>query len=189
MLISLQRDSSVKEFLQQKFPDSSNNLLSWAIISLVFCLVFSTLISQYIPIIPKKIAEIQIFGYELNKFGFTFITVSGFYLIKNISTYFFFAGTGSIKKWEVFHFTTSKFYFVFSVLLILLCIVHYFYDIDSLLLFNYYYWGLLLAFLFKQIFYITHKNNILPKKWYYKFLYICTLQIAPLLVLWKLFFL
>ncbi|RZL29724.1 MAG: DUF4271 domain-containing protein, partial [Pedobacter sp.] len=25
-------------------------------------------------------------------------------------------------------------------------------------------------------------------KWYYKFLYICTLQIAPLLMLWKLLF-
>ncbi|MBE2274452.1 MAG: DUF4271 domain-containing protein, partial [Flavobacteriales bacterium] len=26
------------------------------------------------------------------------------------------------------------------------------------------------------------------KKWYYKFLYICTLQIIPVLVLWKVLF-
>ena len=82
MLLSLRRDSSVTEFLLQKFADSTNNFLSWIIISFVFAF----------------------------------------------------------------------------------------------------------AFLFKQIYYILHSSNILPQKWYYKFLYICTLQIVPVLVLWKLLF-
>ena len=58
------RDSSVKEFLLQKFADASNNFLSWLIISFVFVLVFSTFVSQYIPIVPKKISDIQVLGFE-----------------------------------------------------------------------------------------------------------------------------
>ena len=96
MLLSLQRDSSVREFLVQKFPDSSNNFLSWVIISVVFCLVFATFISQYIPVVPKSIRDLSLFGYELNKFGFTFCVLRGFYFINNFLSYIFCAGTGAI---------------------------------------------------------------------------------------------
>jgi len=188
MLLSLQRDSSVKEFLLQKFADASNNFLSWLIISFVFALVFSTFVSQYIPIVPKKISDIQVVGFELNKFGFTFITVLGFYFIKNILSYLFYAGTGTVKKWEIFYFTASKFYFVFSVVLMIFCLINYFYNIDKIIAFDFFAGVILLFFVFKQMFYIFNKNNILPQKWYYKFLYICTLQIIPVLVLWKVLF-
>ncbi|TQE61297.1 DUF4271 domain-containing protein, partial [Leptospira interrogans] len=40
----------------------------------------------------------------------------------------------------------------------------------------------------KNLVYIFHNQPILPEKWYYKFLYICTLQIVPVLVLWKFLF-
>jgi hypothetical protein len=59
------------------------------IISVVFCLVFATFISQYIPFVPKSISHLNLFGYELNKFGFTLIVLAGFYFIKNILTYIF----------------------------------------------------------------------------------------------------
>ena len=188
MLLSLRRDSSVTEFLLQKFPDSTNNLLSWAIISFVFSLVLAVFVSQNIPIVPEKIADFQIFGYELNKFGFTFLSITGFYFTKNILTYLFFAGTGAAKKWDIFYFTASKFYFCFSIIVMALCVVHYFYSFDRFMMSNIYLAIFLLTFLFKLIFYIFHGNNILPEKWYYKFLYICTLQIVPVLVLWKLLF-
>lgn len=188
MLISLRRDSSVKEFLLQKFADSTNNLLSWAIISFVFSLVLSVFVSQNIPIVPKEVSDIHFFGYELNKFGFTFLSISGFYFIKNILTYLFFAGTGAAKKWDLFYFTASKFYFCFSFLIMVMCVVHYFYSFDAMMMFDIYLAVFSVTFLFKLIFYFLHGNNILPEKWYYKFLYICTLQIVPVLVLWKLLF-
>ena len=188
MLTSLQRDSSVREFLLQKFADSSNTFLSWLVISLVFCLLLSTFISQYIPVVPKKISSIQLLGFELNKFGFTFLSISVFYLVKTALSYLFFAGTGDLKKWPVFYFTGSKFYFCISILLIILCIGSYFYQIDALRIFPYYFGMWIFMILFKVVFYFFHTNNTLPEKWYYKFLYICTLQIMPLLVLWKVLF-
>ncbi len=188
MLLSLRRDSSVTEFLLEKYADSTNNFLSWVIISLVYTLVSSVFVSQNIPVVPKKVSDIHILGYELNKFGFTFLSVSGFYFVKNILTYLFFAGTGAAKKWDIFYFTASKFYFCLSVLVIIFCVVHYFYLFDRFVMFDIYVAGFVIAFLFKLLFYMFHRNNILPEKWYYKFLYICTLQIVPVLVLLKLLF-
>ena len=188
MLLSLRRDSSVTEFLLQKFADSTNNFLSWIIISFVFALVLSVFVSQNIPVVPQKISDFQFFGYELNKFGFTFVGISVFYFLKNILTYLYFAGTGAAKKWEVFHFIASKFYFCFSIVIMILCLIQYFYRFDKWVMFDVYLAVFAFAFLFKQIYYILHSSNILPQKWYYKFLYICTLQIVPVLVLWKLLF-
>ena len=188
MLLSLRRDSSVTEFLLQKFADSTNNFLSWIIISFVFALVLSVFVSQNIPVVPQKISDFQFFGYELNKFGFTFVGISIFYFLKNILTYLYFAGTGAAKKWEVFYFIASKFYFCFSIVIMILCLIQYFYRFDKWVMFDVYLAVFAFAFLFKQIYYILHPSNILPQKWYYKFLYICTLQIVPVLVLWKLLF-
>ena len=188
MLLSLRRDSSVTEFLLQKFADSTNNFLSWIIISFVFALVLSVFVSQNIPVVPQKISDFQFFGYELNKFGFTFVGISVFYFLKNILTYLYFAGTGAAKKWEVFYFSASKFYFCFSIVIMILCLIQYFYRFDKWVMFDVYLAVFAFAFLFKQIYYILHSSNILPQKWYYKFLYICTLQIVPVLVLWKLLF-
>ena len=188
MLLSLRRDSSVTEFLLQKFADYTNNFLSWIIISFVFALVLSVFVSQNIPVVPQKISDFQFFGYELNKFGFTFVGISIFYFLKNILTYLYFAGTGAAKKWEVFHFIASKFYFCFSIVIMILCLIQYFYLFDKFLMFDVYLAVFAFAFLFKQFFYVFHPSSILPEKWYYKFLYICTLQIVPVLVLWKLLF-
>ena len=48
---------------------------------------------------------------------------TAFYLVKNLLTYLFFAGTASLPRWEKFYFSASKFYFVFSLVLMVLC--HY----------------------------------------------------------------
>ncbi len=188
MLLSLRRDSSVTEFLLQKFADSTNNFLSWIIISFVFALVLSVFVSQNIPVVPQKVTDFQFSGYELNKFGFTFASISVFYFLKNICTYLYFAGTGTTKKWEVFYFTASKFYFSFSILIMILIVLQFFFLFDKFLMLDVYLAVFAFAFLFKQCFYIFHPSSILPEKWYYKFLYICTLQIVPVLVLWKLLF-
>ena len=188
MLFSLQRDSSVRGFLTQKFSDSSNNFLSWTIISAVFCLVFATFVSHYIPVVPKIARDFTFFGYELNKFGFTITVIAAFYFIKNLLSYLFFAGTGTLRKWDLFCFTVSKFYFCISIIMIVLCVMSYYFPDAELQRLPFYFVGLLLMFVFKQFYYLFHQNDILPQKWYYKFLYICTLQIVPFLVLWKVLF-
>lgn len=188
MLLYLHRDSSVRVFLMQKFADSSNNFLSWLIVSSVFTVLLATFISQSIPIVPKKITDIHFFGYELNKFGFAFLSLILFYGLKCILSYLFYAGTGSNKRWKLFQFDASKFYFVFSLLLMVLCVYQFYFDFNRLKLFDYYFIGFVAVFLFKIFFYILSPNQILPEKWYYKFLYLCTLQFTPVLVLWSVLY-
>ena len=188
MLLYLHRDSSVRVFLMQKFADSSNNFLSWMIVSSVFTVLLAAFVSQSIPIVPKLISDVHFNGYELNKFGFTLLSLILFYGFKSFLSYLFYSGTGSIRKWLLFQFSCSKFYFIFSLILMVLCVYQYFYEVNDLQLFDYYFIGFVGAFIFKIFFYLLSPNNILPDKWYYKFLYICTLQIAPVLALWRVLF-
>ncbi len=78
MMNIIERDASLKDFLLQKYFDASNNLPSWIITSCVIALTLSVLISQYIPVVPKFIADLQVFGYQLNKFGYTLLAVMFF---------------------------------------------------------------------------------------------------------------
>ncbi|WP_228458337.1 DUF4271 domain-containing protein [Chryseobacterium hagamense] len=188
MMNVVEREANLKDFLLQKYYDSSNNLPSWVITSCVIILTLSVLISQYVPTVPKFVADLRILGYQLNKFGFCLMAVILFYLVRTSLGFLFFQSIGDGKKWTVFYFTAAKFYFVLSFLLIILCVMHYYFPVDRNEMFLYYLFFFSFVFIFKVFFYLFHKNKILPAKWYYKFLYICTLQIAPLLLLWKLLF-
>lgn len=187
-MISLHRNSSIKDFLVQEYYGSSNSFPSWLIVTIVFCLTFSVLVSQYVPIVPKFVSDIQLLGYHLNKFGFTFTVIIVFYLLKAFLGYVFYQSTGDAKKWAVFYFTNSRFYFIASLALIILNIIHYYFPIDKGVAFPYYLLLIAIVFIFKIFYYLFHKNQVLPKEWYYKILYICTLQIGPLFALWKLLF-
>ena len=188
MLISLQREASLKEFLLQKIEDSSNIYLSWIIVSVIYVILLSVLISQFIPVIPHFLSSLSFYGFEINKFGFTFLTISTFYTIKIILTYFYYYGVRRQKKWQQFYFVATRFYFVLSIFLILSCIQVSYFPIERVKTFQTYSLLLVIVFVFKNIFYLFHNYRILPKNWYYKFLYICTLQITPLLVLFKFLF-
>lgn len=188
MMISLQRDSTVREFILQPFAEASNGFVSWIVVSAVYILLFSTLISQYIPIVPEKVSRIQLFGLQLNKFGYTVIAVLFFYLIKTVLSFLFYESTGNGRRWSVFTFVSTKFYFMLSLLLMVLCVANYFYDIERFYFYQIILGTLAAAYIFKICFYLLNRNGVLPAEAYYKILYICTLQIAPVLVLWKLLF-
>jgi hypothetical protein len=188
MMNVIERGANLKDFLLQKYFDSSNNLPNWIITSVVFVLSMAVLVSQYIPFVPKFIVENQLFGYHFNKLGYTLAVITCFYFLRTSLSFLFYQSIGDGKKWNVFYFTSTKMQFLISILMMVLCIVHYYYPIDKNKAFNYYITFFCFVFIFKVLFYMFHKNNILPQKWYYKFLYICTLQIAPLLMLWKLLF-
>ena len=188
MMNVIEREANLKDFLFQKYFDSSNNLPNWIITSVVFVFLMSALISQYVPVIPQFIVENQIFGYHLNKLGYTLAVVSLFYFARTSLSFLFYHSIGDGKKWNVFYFTSTKMQFVLSILLMLLCVGHYYFPVEKNKMFEVYVVSFCFVFIFKVLFYMFHKNNILPQEWYYKFLYICTLQIAPLLMLWKLLF-
>ena len=194
---TLQRDASLKSYLLQDYSETNNVFQSWIVVSVINSILISTLISQYIPVIPKSISNLQFFGLELNKIGFTFISISIFYLLKTSTTYLFFQSLGVGRKWKLFCYSATKFYFLVTLLLVVLNFAHYLsafeinddvYKINSSKAFPIYIIIGATILLFKNIYYLFNKNNILGLPWYYKILYICTLQIAPVLALWKLLF-
>ncbi|WP_228455551.1 DUF4271 domain-containing protein [Chryseobacterium potabilaquae] len=188
MMNIIEREANLKDFLLQKYFNASNNLASWIITSCVTTITSAILISQYIPTVPQYIAEVQMLGYHINKIGYTLVVIVFFYLTRSALSFLFYQSIGDGRKWPVFYFTSTKFYFIQSFLLIMVCIIHYYFAIDRSKIFTYYLLSFVFVFIFKIFFYLFHKNNILPEKWYYKILYICTLQIAPILLLWKLLF-
>ncbi|CAA7385922.1 DUF4271 domain-containing protein [Chryseobacterium fistulae] len=188
MMNIIEREANLKDFLLQKYFNANNNLASWIITSCVTTIAAALLISQYIPTVPQHIAELQMMGYHINKIGYTLAVIVLFYLTRSAFSFLFYQSIGDGRKWPVFYFTSTKFYFIQSFLLIMACIIHYYFPIDRSKIFTYYLLSFVFVFIFKIFFYLFHKNNILPEKWYYKILYICTLQIAPILLLWKLLF-
>ena len=188
MLMYLHREATLKEFLSQQISDTGNVLPTWLIVSVINCVLLAALISQYIPIVPRLVNNVSILGYSLNKFGFTLIVLSIFYFVKIVFTFLFYSSIGQDKKWKAVNFVASRFYFVFSIFLMIAVLVNYYFPIDKHKALQIFVAFVLLVFIFKNIFYSFNKNRILPNEWYYKILYICTLQIAPMLALWRVLF-
>ena len=188
MLNWLQRGESLLDFLFQEYSGRQNNILNWSIISIVFCVVFSVLFSQYIPVIPPYIAEMEVNGFVLNKIGMMIILLLLFYLLRALVTLLFFSAIGQVKKFLVLAFAAQRFYFVESLLLAFLCLVHYYYVTDKGDAYIYYAFFMLVFFVGKNVFYFLHREKPLPEEWYYKILYICGLQILPVLAIWKFIF-
>ena len=184
----LQRDPSLKNFILQKIDGSSNTFPNWIITSVCHTLLLSALLSQMVPTLPFVVDQFSVLGYSLNKFGFTFLVIGGLYFAKAIITFLFLHSVGAGKRWGRFFFTVTRFYFITSLLLIVANLAHYYYIPDKEFMLQLYVPILLGTVLFKVVFYVFHKNQILPQQWYYKFLYICTLQIAPILIAWRLLF-
>ena len=111
MMNIIEREANLKDFLLQKYFDASNNLPSWVITSCVTALTLSVLISQYIPTVPKYVADLQVLGYQLNKFGFCLLAVVFFYFIKSGLGFLFYQSTGDGKKVDCFLFYRYKILF------------------------------------------------------------------------------
>ncbi|MCG2792897.1 MAG: DUF4271 domain-containing protein [Weeksellaceae bacterium] len=188
VLSAFNREANIKDFLAQKVEDSNNLMPSWTVISLVRSLLISVLLSQFIPVVPGFISEIQLFGFQINKFGFTFWAFIAYDLIKNLLTFLFYHSVGNGKNLKGLALLSSKYHFLESLALIVAGFALYYYPLD---LVPYFYAAIIVLmslFGLKNLIYLFHYQSILPDKWYYKFLYICTLQIVPVLVLWKFLF-
>lgn len=188
MLLYLHREASLREFLGVSLADSGNVFPTWAIVSLVNVLLLATLISQFVPAVPRVVNNFGVFGLSLNKFGYSFGTLSLYYLLKVKFSYFFYASIGQERRWHRLWFVASKFYFLLACVLMVLVFANYFYLIDGSVFFYGLSLSLPVVFISKVVFYLFNRNKVLPAEWYYKFLYICTLQIAPVLMLWRLLF-
>ena len=77
---------------------------------------------------------------------------------------------------------------VYSVVILIMSFILYYLPIDKQKFFIVGISMVILAFFLKITIYLFHNQRMLPGEWYYKFLYICTLQILPALVMWKFWF-
>lgn len=185
----LQRGVSLFDFFKQNYQEAQNLFLCWVIVSVGAGVLLSVLLSQYIPIVPRFVQEICWEGYTPNKLGFMLGSVLVYSFVKNILTAIFYQSIKQGKKYMRLIFVAQKFYFFLSLLLVAIVLVHYYFPIDRQEAYPYYLVFILLSLLGKMILYTFHKEQVLPKEWYYKILYICTLQILPLLAVWKFIFL
>ena len=188
MLSYLHREATLKDFLTQQITDSGNVLPTWTVVSVIHCVLFSALISHYLPVVPRAINNFSVFGYSLNKFGFTLLVVSLFYFIKIVLTFLFYSSIAQDRKWKRINFVASRFYFGLSLFLMIALFVDYYIVTNNAVLMQIFILMMVLVFIFKNLFYLFNRNRILPEEWYYKTLYICTLQIAPLFALWRILF-
>lgn len=188
MILFLKGESNLIDFFSSNLEDSNNVVASWYITSFCNALLISTLLVDYIPYLPSVIKEYDIAGYTLNRFGFVLLSVSSFYILRTVFSYFYYLSIGNSDRWEMLIFVTTKFYFAVSFLLVGLILANYFYEIDRIVFFKMITLLGIGVFIFKLLFYRFHHAKILPDFWYYKFLYICTLQIAPVLAIWKILF-
>lgn len=188
MLVFIQR-SSLREFLLQPFVDSANNFISWMITSTVFAVMLSVMLSQFVPVVPEIISKINVFGVGFSRFGAALLAVCMFYLAKSLLTYFFYACAGSSQKLGELIFSATRIYFLSTFSVITVCFINYFYPIDRTASIYLFISVCIIISVFKTLLYIFSPQQVLPSQWYNKLLYICTLQIAPILVLWKFLFL
>lgn len=189
MFRTLHRGISLYDFLTQPFEDVNNIYLSWGITTVLHSVSFSILFSQYIPVVPKFITEYFPFlGIEFNKFGFMLTALLAFYFIKNIMIYFFFASVENLKNYDQYAHAAQKYYLVYSIVILIISVLHYYLPLEPRLFFKIYLAMIVFGFLLKILYYLFYNQPILPEQWYYKFLYICSLQILPILVVWKFCF-
>ncbi|MGX9986459.1 DUF4271 domain-containing protein [Chryseobacterium sp. POL2] len=186
--IFLHRDATIKEFLLLKQDESSNIVLSWLMTSVAFSIMVSVTLSQFLPVIPQFIADLQLGGYTLNKFGLTLISICLFFTTKSILTYFFYTSLGYNKLLVNLYMLANKFYFLGTIILIITSFTFFYFPIDGLKFLYITIISGIFLFILKLFLYWFNKPQIMPNEWYYKILYICTLQIAPLVVLWKFLF-
>ncbi len=188
VLQQLQREGSMREFILNNFEESSNKFPAWIIVSVVNVVLLAALLSSYVPIVPRAINNFSVFGLSLNKFGYTFWVLSLFYIIKIGFTYLYYLFLGQEKRFSKLYFISSKYYFFFTVLLMAGVFARYYLPAAGLIGFRICLLSLAVVFIAKNMFYLLHRSGALPREWYYKFLYICTLQIAPVMALWQLLF-
>lgn len=189
MFRTLHRDISLVEYITQPFENANNHFLSWFFTTILFSACFSIFFSQYIPVVPKYITDnLNFYGFVFNKFGFIFTSLLLFYLIKGGITYLFYGSIQELSKFGRYTFVAQKFYMVYSVVILIMSAILYYLPIDKQKLFIVGVLMVIFAFILKIAIYLFHNQRILPREWYYKFLYICTLQILPALVMWKFWF-
>ncbi|MBF5026902.1 DUF4271 domain-containing protein [Planobacterium oryzisoli] len=184
----LQRQPNVLKFLNQDFQDSGNIFPSFLLVSTVFIVLLSTLTYNFVPSVPRWVSQVGVAGFEPTRFGYTLLVVSVFYFVKFFLTFFFFSSVDILKGWGKMYFLCLKYYFVLGLVLIVLLFFVFFTSVDHFLLLQLFFYGAGLSLFFKVIYFLLHPGRILPQEWYYKILYICTLQFVPYIVLGKLLF-
>jgi hypothetical protein len=190
----LNKNMSIGDYLRQTYHPESHYFGQVLLIGLVFTSLLSLWLWPLLPTLPAWLQDIEVMGYVPNKFGYLLACMASYMIIKHLLCWCFYLCSGSLKRWVPYCFSLHKFYLVFSALVVLLIINQYFLHVEHYFLpkgfDEHRTYGLILVGMFvtKCIFEFFHQEPILPKQWYHKFLYLCTLQILPLLVLAKLLF-
>lgn len=166
MFIALQRGISMREFLVEKLANSQNVLVNWIIVSAGFCVVLSILWAAYIPMLPRWVENLKWEGIGLNKMGYFLLIISGYFLLKVFLSLFFYWSIGQATRYLGLVLVSQKFYFLASLVVMGLCIMHYYFPIDRLVAVEYHLLLLPIMLIAKMFFYAFYPEKALPEEWY-----------------------
>lgn len=186
----LLRDIGLVEYLKLSIEMANNRFQSWVITSLGFIIVLALALVPYLSVTPALFSEyFSIAGYEPSRFGSVLVVVLALWAYRAFFTYFLLASLGDVDRWDRFYFVSTKFFLVYTIVLAAMVVLQYYIPIDRGQMLYVYFVLFGVGFIFKNLIYYYHKQPTLPEEWYYKILYICTLQILPALVVLKFLFL
>lgn len=184
----LYQHPTVWHYLKAPQVPSVNNLAFYVIVSGVCTALLAALLSGYVPLLPAWTDELRVAGIGLNPFGYTWWVLSLTDAVRVLLTFLLFSATGNAQRWAHFYYFMAKYQVVYSFPLLVLCIARYFFPVDV------YHFGeillitLGLSFIIKIALTLILRPEVLPSPWYYKLLYICTLQFSPVLLVAQLLF-
>lgn len=176
------------QYLKAPLVPSVNNLVFYFIVSGISTTLLAALLSSYVSLLPDWVDAWRIQGIGLSPYGYTWWVLALTDLARVIMTFLFFAATGNARSWINFYYMMGKYLAVYSILLMILCCMRYFFPVDV------YEFGKVLViclaifFSVKILLGLLHRPEALPAQWYYKILYICALQFAPILLVAQLLF-
>ncbi|WP_018674701.1 DUF4271 domain-containing protein [Riemerella columbina] len=185
----LMREITLLKYLALDLEFVNNRFQTWLMVSAGFVVVAGLALAPFLPVIPEFYHQYDILGgYQLNKLGCVLVTLLGLFAFRILFTYFLLANSGELERWQHFYFVTTKIFLVYTLVLTCLVLIQYYIPIPKDWMIYTYLISFIIGFIFKNLIYIFKRPSILPEEWYYKILYICTLQILPFLVVCKLLF-
>lgn len=185
------REISLKNFF---FPKEehifSNMFLVWFNFTIGYIVNLCISFSQLLPSTSRLVNEISYDDWILNKIGFSLLCITLFQLFKFILSFIFISNYSDKKfLWKNFYFQSSRAILLQSIFLFGLNLLEFYGQIEKeiLLYILIFVFGLFLFI--KCCFFLFSRQSFLPNEWYYKILYICTVQILPEVIIWKFLFL
>lgn len=165
-----------------------NKIPGYSLLSCVYILLLSMLTYILVPERPWSVLSWDIFGYRPNIFGFCLMVYAAYFIFKFLLGRLLYGLSGSTRKFIYLQTFMLRWYLLTVPLLLILSFVYFFHFYPNTNYNEAFRYFLLGIFFIKLIGIVSLTQKVLPRNHYLKIVYLCTLQIMPVVVLIKVLF-